>query len=314
MSDSSADNHNTTSGTSGLDHHLSLDDLSPHEDERFDFSVTPKKVPLQGAAFCRFSSSRALPGNVQFAVAVFELNLGTVEVRMFGEDSLIGERIPPSNKPGKVKISLRAGKRELGEAEIWYYHKGEEAVEQIIKDPESLKYFFQKYSEMLSNCNNTTASGADAQNSGICGSTEPVQMLCVLVYAAAEIGSQQFIEMIFNSSAGRVVYDRYKDSSALPEAIAREYGHEKTATFLEEITSRFSKEASEAQNYPQTIDWSELVRAAEEAQKQPGLNTEEESNHLDSNVVKYTGYLGDIDTSSNETCESGSSESEDNIP
>ena len=72
------------------------------------------------------------------------------------------------------------------------------------------------------------------------GSTEPVQMICVLVYAAAEIGGQQFIEMVFNSSAGRVVYDRYKDSSALPEAIAREYGHEKTATFLEEITSRYS--------------------------------------------------------------------------
>ena len=33
---------------------------------------------------------------------------------------------------------------------------------------------------------------------------------------------------------------------------------------------RFSKEASQAQNYPQTIDWSELVRATEEAQKQPG--------------------------------------------
>ena len=72
------------------------------------------------------------------------------------------------------------------------------------------------------------------------GSTEPVQMLCVLVYAAAEIGVQQFIEMIFNSSAGRVVYNRYKDSSVFPEAIAREYGHEKTATFLEEITGRYS--------------------------------------------------------------------------
>ena len=72
------------------------------------------------------------------------------------------------------------------------------------------------------------------------GSTEPEQMLCVLVYAAAEIGRQQFIEMIFDSSAGRVVYDHYKNSSALPEAIAREYGHEKTATFLEEITDRYS--------------------------------------------------------------------------
>ena len=72
------------------------------------------------------------------------------------------------------------------------------------------------------------------------GSTESVEVLCVLVYAAAEIGGQQFIEMIFNSSAGRVVYDLYKDSPALPEAVAREYGHEKTATFLEEITGRSS--------------------------------------------------------------------------
>ena len=56
--------------------------------------VMPPISVFQGAAFCRFSSSRALPGNVQSAVAVFELNLGTVEVRRFGEDSLVGERIP----------------------------------------------------------------------------------------------------------------------------------------------------------------------------------------------------------------------------
>ena len=49
---------------------------------------------FQGAEYCRFSSDRALPGNVQSAFAVFEFNLGTVEVERFGEDSLIGERIP----------------------------------------------------------------------------------------------------------------------------------------------------------------------------------------------------------------------------
>ena len=47
---------------------------------------------------------------------------------------------------------------------------------------------------------------------------------------------------------------------------------------------------------------------------QTGLSSEQKSNHLESNVVKDTGYLGDIDTSSNESCESVSSESEDNIP
>lgn len=47
---------------------------------------------------------------------------------------------------------------------------------------------------------------------------------------------------------------------------------------------------------------------------QTGLSTEDERSHLESNVVKDTGYLGDIETSPNESCESGSSDSEDNIP
>ena len=33
---------------------------------------------------------------------------------------------------------------------------------------------------------------------------------------------------------------------------------------------------------------------------QTGLSTEEESCHLENNVVKDTGYLGDIDTSSSD--------------
>ena len=83
--------------------------------------VMPPISVFQGAAFCRFSSSRALPGNVQSAVAVFELNLGTVEVRRFGEDSLIGERIPrmliltaytvvgrKSGEGGKYFVELRS--------------------------------------------------------------------------------------------------------------------------------------------------------------------------------------------------------------
>ena len=71
------------------------------------------------------------------------------------------------------------------------------------------------------------------------GSTQPVQTLCALVYAAAEIGGQQFIEMIFKSSAGRIVYDFYKERPPFPEAIAREYGYEKTAIYFEEITKRY---------------------------------------------------------------------------
>ena len=75
-----------------------------------------------------------------------------------------------SETPGWVKVSLRrADGRELGETEIFYYDKDKEAVERIIEEPKLQEYFFQKYFERSSNRNNTTGSGADAQNSGVCG-------------------------------------------------------------------------------------------------------------------------------------------------
>lgn len=68
--------------------------------------------------------------------------------------------------------------------------------------------------------------------------TNPVHVLRLLIYAAAESGAQQFIEMIFNSSAGRVVFDTYKDRPLLPEVIAKSHGKEETAHYLEDITKR----------------------------------------------------------------------------
>ncbi|PFX12167.1 hypothetical protein AWC38_SpisGene23914, partial [Stylophora pistillata] len=308
------DTHNTTTSTGGEAQNFGIcDDLSTHEDEHFNFTVEPNKVPLEGAGYCRFESDRKLPGKVLSGFASFE-NLGAVEVDRFRDKFLIGMEIPPAQQPGWVKIYLKkADDKALGETYIKYYDKELEAIEVVVQSPRLLPHLLRKWAHNLDTHNTTTSTGGEAQNFGICGCKQPVQMLCVLVYAAAEIGGHVFIEMIFNSSAGRVVYDLYKDRSALPEAIARDCGHEKRAIYIEEITKRFSLE-SDAPNYQQTIDWSELVRAAEEAQKQPGLSSEQKSNHLESNVVKDTGYLGDIDTSSNESCESVSSESEDNIP
>lgn len=68
--------------------------------------------------------------------------------------------------------------------------------------------------------------------------TNPVHVLRLLVYAAAKSGAQQFIEMIFNSSAGRIVFDAYKDRPLLPEVIAKSHGNEETACYLEDITKR----------------------------------------------------------------------------
>ena len=63
-------------------------------------------------------------------------------------------------------------------------------------------------------------------------------MLQLLVYAAAETGAQPFIKMIFQTSAGRVVFDSYKNILPLPEVVARNNGHEETAHYLEDISSR----------------------------------------------------------------------------
>lgn len=71
------------------------------------------------------------------------------------------------------------------------------------------------------------------------GITEPMMLLRLLVYTAAKVGAQQFIEIVFNSSAGRIVFETYKDSSQLPEVIAKDHGNEETAHYLELITKRY---------------------------------------------------------------------------
>ena len=70
-------------------------------------------------------------------------------------------------------------------------------------------------------------------------SLQSLQGLKLLVYTAAETGAQQFIGLIFSSSAARVVFNAYRNTSPLPEDVARAYGHEDTAQYLESITKRY---------------------------------------------------------------------------
>ena len=70
------------------------------------------------------------------------------------------------------------------------------------------------------------------------GCKQPVQMLGQLVYVAAEIGAQRFLEIIFTSSAGRGVFNAYKENLTLPEVIARDHGNVETANYLEDVTKR----------------------------------------------------------------------------
>ena len=66
-----------------------------------------------------------------------------------------------------------------------------------------------------------------------------LQGLLLLVYAAAETDARQFIELVLNLSAGKVVFNAYRCSSPLPEDVARAFGHEDTAQYLESISKRY---------------------------------------------------------------------------
>ena len=65
-----------------------------------------------------------------------------------------------------------------------------------------------------------------------------VKLLQFLVYKAAQVGGYKFIQMIFNCSAGKVVFNNYKNSTTLPQDIARANGHKILAEYLQDVNSR----------------------------------------------------------------------------
>ena len=67
---------------------------------------------------------------------------------------------------------------------------------------------------------------------------QALKVLQLLVYTAAQTNAQQFIHMIFSTSAGKLVFDAYKDRPQLPEDVARANGHEDLAQYLQDVTMR----------------------------------------------------------------------------
>ena len=72
----------------------------------------------------------------------------------------------------------------------------------------------------------------------VSGSSQPSHALEILLYTAARYGAKEFIEIIFNSSAGGVLFNSYKDNATLPESVARDFGNDEIVNYLEEITNR----------------------------------------------------------------------------
>ena len=67
---------------------------------------------------------------------------------------------------------------------------------------------------------------------------QSVKLLQFLVYKAAQVGGDKFIQMIFSTSAGKVVFNNYKNSTTLPEDIARANGHKILAEYLQDVNNR----------------------------------------------------------------------------
>lgn len=68
---------------------------------------------------------------------------------------------------------------------------------------------------------------------------QSVEILQLMVYTAAETGAHRFIEMVFSTSAGQVVFSSYKDRNPLPEDVARANGHEELAQYLQDVHTRY---------------------------------------------------------------------------
>ena len=60
-----------------------------------------------------------------------------------------------------------------------------------------------------------------------------------MVYKAAQTNAQEFMEMVFSTSAGQeLVFNSYKDRTPLPEDIARANGHDELAHYLQDVYTR----------------------------------------------------------------------------
>ena len=67
---------------------------------------------------------------------------------------------------------------------------------------------------------------------------QSLKFLQLLVYTAAQEGAQQFLEVIFSTSAGKIVFNSYKNRTPLPEDVARANGHDKLVEFLQDVNKR----------------------------------------------------------------------------
>ena len=67
---------------------------------------------------------------------------------------------------------------------------------------------------------------------------QSVNVLELLLYTAAEEGLRLFVDVLFSTSAGLIVFNSYKSRRLLPEDVAQAKGNHKLAQYLRDINTR----------------------------------------------------------------------------
>ncbi|XP_068677591.1 uncharacterized protein [Montipora foliosa] len=272
--------------------------------------IFPPEGGTEGGYQFQLNLRESLPEDVTHGEAQFG-NLGTVKLTKVNACVFQG-KVPGSLDPGLVTVTVWTQTDRymyLGETNFRYIDKkikahfvamdllrGDVDINELISIVAKEKR--KELSVHVLDCSNQTKQ----QNS--------LQILQLLVYTAAQTGEKQFIEIIFSTSAGQIVFDSYKDRAQLPEDVARANGHDDLANYLQNFTARFSKKPEFSLKEAHEIDWSELEAAATAAQTQ-GCLTEEKSSDDSSESNSDTDYFADVETSSIDSSELSMSTSVD---
>ncbi|KAM7433100.1 hypothetical protein ABFA07_016615 [Porites harrisoni] len=285
----------------------------------FEPKIDPDEVPFyKGADIFHIIFEHPPPCEVQSLRAIFE-SLGVVPLIRLNDKTFSGRKMPAAPGPCSVKVSVESEDgRRFGETKVEY-----------VDDPDIYPILFRhlasKYDGSDGHAHGNTSNSAngessngntqgDTGSSGNGGFTQQLQSLQHLVNAMVASGAQWLIEPIFKSTAGRMLLHSYKETSQLPEVIARKNGHEETVKFLADITKRLSEETEFFPDDVQKIDWSELVFLVERAteQKIGGIAVDQENYQAENDLTIDTGYFGDVETSSGNLSLQSKSDSDDN--
>ncbi|XP_068726166.1 uncharacterized protein [Montipora capricornis] len=271
-----------------------------------DHSVVQRIIPPSGSVEGGYpfviALSEPLPGQVNFGEAKFH-GVTTVNLEKLNNHTFSGT-VPRCHlaEPGIVEVTVMTQTgQHLGKTSFEYVDELTKIAKQITVDHGKQAKFFSKLSE-----EHKVLSGSSLQSK----QQHSLQFLQFLVYTASQTGAKTFIEIIFSTSAGQIVFDSYKDRTCLPEDVARASGHDELANYLQDLTTRFSKEPEFSRKEAHVIDWSELEGAAIAAQTQ-GCLTEEKSSDDSSENNSDTDYFADVETSSIDSSELSRSTSED---